>query len=195
MRLSSNDEHCDFRNNTLFVTASGGNLSLLDSAGVLDMTHNWIKDGWVNSFGSFGGVIHDDGTTVGGNSPGFLDLSAQAFTLTAGSGCIDGGTALAPAVLPGQDVVRHYVKHQSDEPRPGDGTLDIGAYEYWPGPGSPCDISLDGSVNALDLQLLINQILGIDTPDTGDINGDGNVDVLDLQTLANAILGVAGCPG
>lgn len=59
---------------------------------------------------------------------------------------------------------------------------------------SPCDLNADGVINALDLQVLINVILGTQTlPGKGDLNADGRVDVLDLQILANVILGLRGC--
>ncbi len=58
--------------------------------------------------------------------------------------------------------------------------------------GSGCDVNGDGSVNVLDLQTLINAILG--TGAGRDLNGDGKVDVLDLQILGNVILGIRGCP-
>ena len=63
------------------------------------------------------------------------------------------------------------------------------------GSGSGCDINGDGSVNALDLQLLANIVLG-KSPNTGigDLNGDGSVNALDLQILINVILGVQSCP-
>src|SRR5215831_4400227 len=58
-----------------------------------------------------------------------------------------------------------------------------------------CDINADGSVNALDLQVLINAILGALTANSYDVNQDGSVNVLDLQTLTNVILGTDTCPG
>jgi len=58
-----------------------------------------------------------------------------------------------------------------------------------------CDINDDGSTNVLDLQILINVILGIQThPGDLDLNGDGTVNVLDLQLLGNVVLGVRSCP-
>jgi len=62
------------------------------------------------------------------------------------------------------------------------------------GTSSPggCDVNGDGSVNVLDIQALINAILG--TGAGRDLNGDGKVDVLDLQILGNVILGIRGCP-
>jgi hypothetical protein len=59
---------------------------------------------------------------------------------------------------------------------------------------SRCDINADQGVNALDIQRLINVILGSTCPGNCDINGDGSVNVLDLQILGNVILGVRSCP-
>jgi hypothetical protein len=58
-----------------------------------------------------------------------------------------------------------------------------------------CDVNADGSVNALDLQILINAILGALTAGNYDVNQDGTVNALDLQTLANVVLGTGTCPG
>ncbi len=56
----------------------------------------------------------------------------------------------------------------------------------------PADISLDGLVNVLDLQLCVNAILGtISDPGVqtrSDVNRDGRVDVLDVQAIVNVIL-------
>jgi hypothetical protein len=128
-RLSTNDERCDARNNVFYPTAAGSTVSLLDASGVLDLTHNWFKPGWVTSFGSFNGTVNDDGTAVVGSAPGFMDEAAQDYRLAGGSACIDAGTALSPAVLPAHDVVRQYVKHLSSMFRLNLGNLDIGAYE------------------------------------------------------------------
>jgi hypothetical protein len=54
-----------------------------------------------------------------------------------------------------------------------------------------CDVNSDGFVNVVDVQLLVDQVLGI-FPATGDINGDGSVNVADLQLVVNAALG-GGC--
>ncbi len=52
------------------------------------------------------------------------------------------------------------------------------------------DLNGDGAVNVLDLQLMINCILGRAPVAGSDLNGDGRTDVLDLQLLVNLILGV-----
>ncbi len=137
-RLSTNEERADARNNIFYVTAAGSTMSLLDSTGVLDFSHNWLKPGWVNTFGTLSGAVNNDGTSTEGASPGFADEGAQNYRLAFGSSCINAGTTLNSNVLPAHDVVRHYVKHQAGEARPTDGSLDIGAYEF--GSSAPADL-------------------------------------------------------
>ena len=56
------------------------------------------------------------------------------------------------------------------------------------------DLNCDGEVNALDLQLMVNVILGTQTDAAivarADLNGDVVRNALDLQALDNLILGV-----
>lgn len=52
---------------------------------------------------------------------------------------------------------------------------------------SPCDSNSDGTTNALDVQLSINQALAF-TPCVTDVNVDGTCNVIDLQRIANAAL-------
>ena len=60
---------------------------------------------------------------------------------------------------------------------------------------SHCDINGDSGVNVLDVQAMVNTILGIRSPTSSlDLNGDGKVDVLDLQLLSNVVLGIRSCP-
>jgi len=58
----------------------------------------------------------------------------------------------------------------------------------------PGDLNADGGVNALDLQLEVNVILGTETNSTirarADLNGDGSANALDLQRLVNLVLGL-----
>ena len=82
-RLSTNDETSDFRNNVVYVTAGGDTLSLIDQSGILNLSHNWFKPGWRSTFGTLTGVISDDGTSVVGPSPGFVDEAGQDFRLLA----------------------------------------------------------------------------------------------------------------
>jgi parallel beta-helix repeat protein len=128
-RLSTDDEHCDARNNIFYTTLPGSDLSILDQDGVIDLSHNWIKPGWVASFSSGPIFVNSDGTMVQGSSPGFVNEPGQDFHLAAGSAAINAGGNLNPAVLAAHNVLLQYVKHQSSEGRPSDGVFDIGAFE------------------------------------------------------------------
>jgi hypothetical protein len=53
------------------------------------------------------------------------------------------------------------------------------------------DVNRDGHVDALDIQLVVNSVLGIDiAPYDADVNGDGPRDAIDVQMVVNAVLGV-----
>lgn len=190
MRLSTNDEHCDARNNIVYVTTGGNGLALLDSSGVLDLKRNWFKPGYVGSFGGVTGTINDDGTSITGTSPGFTDFAAQDFKLAAGSACIDAAIALNPAVLPGGVIDRQYVKHQAAEPRSVAGAAsDLGAFER----STTCagNIDCDGDRDFADVQAFILAIIDPTTfsnqfpgcsPQGADLNGDGSVNGTDVAT-------------
>ena len=61
-------------------------------------------------------------------------------------------------------------------------------------PATGCDVNSDGSINAVDLQLVTNTILAGTNTSNCDINRDGGVNALDVQVLSNVILGVGVCP-
>ncbi len=130
LRLSTNDESADVRNNVVYVTATGNRLAMLDGAGQLALRANWFKTGWVSSHSGLTGTITTPVPNVTGSSPGFVNEAGQDFHLTSGSACRDAGTSLNAGVLPTHAVVREYEKHQASTARPVDGTLDIGAYEF-----------------------------------------------------------------
>lgn len=132
MRLSTNDEQCDARNNIFFNTAAGTSMAMLAESGTLTLVNNWAKTGWRNSHegGGFNGSVTGGATTVTGTSPVFVDASNQDFKLQSSSQAVNAGTALNPDVLPTHAVIRQYLRHQASEGRPADATLDIGAFEY-----------------------------------------------------------------
>lgn len=55
----------------------------------------------------------------------------------------------------------------------------------------PCDLNSDGVVNAVDVQLAINQVLGTAPCGSADVNRDGRCDAVDVQRVINASLGQA----
>ena len=56
--------------------------------------------------------------------------------------------------------------------------------------GEPGDVNNDGGVNAVDVQLVINAALGIETDFNSDINTDGSVNAVDVQLVINGALGI-----
>ncbi len=136
-RPATNDENVDARNNILYAAAGGSTVSIAEIYGTVAISHNWAQPGWAPSYGTFYGSVSDDGSMVTAASPAFVNEGGQNYHLTSVSKCINAAGPLNPAVLPANDVSRDYVKHQSSEPRPADGSLDIGAYEYVAGTSLP----------------------------------------------------------
>lgn len=130
LRLSTNDESADCRNNIVYVTASGSSLAMLDGAGALAIRNLWLKAGWADSHSGLTGTITDNGGHVTGTTPGFVDASGQDYHLASGSACVDAAAALAAAVIPTHDVVFQYVSHQAGQARAVVATRDVGAFEY-----------------------------------------------------------------
>jgi hypothetical protein len=58
-------------------------------------------------------------------------------------------------------------------------------------PGFSCDLKGNGVIDISDVQLVINEALGV-APAVNDLNGDGVVNVIDVQIELNAALGL-GC--
>ncbi len=128
-RLSTNDETCDARNNVFYTTLPGSDLSLLAEAGVLDLTNNWIKPGWRNSFdGGFAGTVTGGGTGIEGAAPGFVNEASQDFRPAAESALIDAGVFLHAVPQASHDILMQYVEHRAVEPRADAAMPDLGAF-------------------------------------------------------------------
>jgi hypothetical protein len=56
---------------------------------------------------------------------------------------------------------------------------------------SACDLNGDGIVNGLDVQIALNQALGINVCSTTDLQGNGQCNVIDVQRVIDAALGGA----
>ena len=57
-------------------------------------------------------------------------------------------------------------------------------------PVNVCDVNRDGTVNVTDVQLSVNQALGIAACGTGNVNGDAACNVTDVQLVVNRALGL-----
>ena len=56
--------------------------------------------------------------------------------------------------------------------------------------GLPGDVDGSSSVDATDIQRVINAALGVTETGTSDIDGDGDVSAVDVQLVINAALGL-----
>jgi hypothetical protein len=95
--LSSNDEHCDFRSNIVYALSPKGKFTIAQDAGVVDFSRNWFSPGWQKTSNPNGTAeIRDDGTSLSGGSPGFVDAAKNDFRLTPDSPC-QGLGAVSPS--------------------------------------------------------------------------------------------------
>ncbi|MDB6027616.1 MAG: hypothetical protein JWM68_3839 [Verrucomicrobiales bacterium] len=127
--LSSDEETCDFRNNILYSTTNSKFFAVKDK-GIMHLSHNFLPENWLTPATDPRGAVKDDGTSTKRMNPGFVDIAAQDFRLSAVSKCRDAGTTLLPECLPANAPIAEYMKEQQSRPRPNDGHLDIGAYEF-----------------------------------------------------------------
>ena len=138
--VSTNDERVDARNNLVFLRAWNDgsvptNLSWMHQYGMLDLGVNWASPmltQWRDNV-TPQGVITGLGNvlTNAANAPGFVDEAGADFRPAAGSDAVDAGMALHPeAIAQGHVVNAQYLPHAAGQPRPHDGTPDLGAFEY-----------------------------------------------------------------
>ncbi len=129
LRLSSNGQTAEVRNNIIYVTANGTRLALSDSAGTLRYGWNIFKfPGFMISHSDLTGTVTDLGGNVIASSPSFIDEATQNFHLLEYSSARNAAGPLSAAVV-AYPLDREYLKHQAWVDRPVDALPDIGAFE------------------------------------------------------------------
>ncbi|MCB9932813.1 MAG: fibronectin type III domain-containing protein [Planctomycetes bacterium] len=158
VRLSTNSETCDCRNNVIFVSASASNLGLIDDTGTLNYRNCFFKGAPTpsHSGGAMQGTVNNLGGIVTGSDPGWTAVGSQDFSLTSTAACRNAGTTLH-ASTSAHPLSNEYVKHQQQQARPSDGTLDIGAFEYDNG-GAPTAPAAPSSCTATAVSGLSIQV-------------------------------------
>ena len=129
VRLSTNSERCDARNNIFYVTAAGNTLGITEGTGSLQLQNNWMKTGWVKSFGTLTGSVTDAGGNRTGTSPGFVNEAAQDYRLNTTSPAANAGTYIHSYAAAANAPVLEYVRHQATVTRKVDSVIDMGAFE------------------------------------------------------------------
>jgi hypothetical protein len=129
IRLSTNDESCDARNNIFYTPSAGSTFRLLETSGNLVLARNWIKTGWQEMTPTpHNGTVTGTATFITGSSPLFADEPGDRFDLRPGSPAAD--QAVAPhAGTAGHPVDREYVLHGRSRARVANGIADLGAFE------------------------------------------------------------------
>jgi hypothetical protein len=130
LRLSTENEYADCRNNVIYTTASGEYLAILADTGTADLRNNWLRENWRASHGAGGAGVNDISGNITGTDPGFVDVGGQDYSLAAGSLCINSGADLEAVALVENNVTAEYVMHRLSANRITDGSLDIGAFEH-----------------------------------------------------------------
>jgi hypothetical protein len=125
VRLSTDEESVEARNNVVFVTAAGTSLAILVDAGSAVLADNWLPTGWRSSHSAVDLDVQDLGNVTGA-SPGFT--GAGDYTLAPGSPCIGAAGPLAPATS-AHPVLLQMASPRDLVGRPWDGAPDIGAFE------------------------------------------------------------------
>jgi len=99
--------------------------------------------------------------------------------------------ASSPAIHAGTNTVSTLVPRDFDGlTRPQGSQYSIGALEYPLSSVTPsCDLDANGALNVVDVQLAINQALGLISCTTADLQQNGQCNVIDVQRVINAALG------
>ena len=120
-------------------------------------------------------------------NPLFTDPENGDYSLQEGSPCIDAGTAYFE--YEGNVIV------DIPESEYYGSAPDMGAFEWYPPEPDyqSGDVTMDGSINVLDIVLLVAFIMVTDEPDSdefalADLNSDGTLNVLDVVILVELIL-------
>lgn len=133
IRMSTNDESCDARNNIFYTPSAGSTFRLLETSGNLVLTKNWIKTGWQEMTPTpHNGTVTGTATFITGSSPLFADEPTNRFDLRPNSPARDIATTPHPSTVSTHPITREYVVHQRSKSRVSDAVADLGAFEVEP---------------------------------------------------------------
>jgi hypothetical protein len=128
LRCATNDVTVDVHHNILIATAGGDRLAITSGQGQITLAGNWLPEDWRTTHEAvLDGTVDDQGN-LEGSDPGLVDLAGQDLRPGSDSPCVD-ATGAPAAGTASHPVDRQYLLHQATEPRPSDGTLDIGALD------------------------------------------------------------------
>jgi hypothetical protein len=103
-------------------------------------------------------------------NPGFVNAAGLNYQLTAGSAAIDAG--VSPGTLNGFGLTptNEYVAAAKTEPRPVEGPLDIGAYEFVPAGNQPPTVATPAAASAASVTGTTVNVSVLGADDGGEAN-------------------------
>jgi hypothetical protein len=129
VRLSTNAQAADLRNNVVYASAGGSHLALSAGSGALYADTNWLSLGWVNTHeGALEGTVTTS-TTLVGAAPGFQDAAAEDYTPGPSANPLVNAAGPLAAAAGAHPVTRQLTPKRGTEPRPTSGPPDLGALE------------------------------------------------------------------
>ena len=129
-KLSSGRERVDCRNNLIYPTAGGRNLSILAAGGSVSLQGNWIKEGWTMRRGERPRRNHRDNAT--GLDPGFASPGSDDYRPRPTSPAARRADPASLNALPQHALSKIYTPHRAgrdrsteERIRPSIGALEI----------------------------------------------------------------------
>lgn len=165
------------------ATVAGFTISLSYDSSVLEYVSTvspTLTQGWASATNDLvaGELIVSSGTVANAIPSGNGSILTLEFMVKQNAESLDSGLSFEGVQF--FDITGGFITVQSE-----DGEILTG------GGGNGTDVNGDGTVNAQDIQSVINAILGVGTPGTNaDVNGDGTVNASDIQAVINSVLGI-----
>ncbi len=127
VRLSTNGEHLDCRNNILYTSHAGKSFAILDESGTANLSHNWLKKGWKAAHSRSDGKVKSEAEIYSGDNPGFQNEVKNLFFLTADSACLNQSVPLPAAVQKNYPIKKQFIGPRGMKTRPTDSLKNLGA--------------------------------------------------------------------
>lgn len=130
LRLSSNGERADLRNNLIYPAAGGRTLEVLSNHGTANMRNNWLRTGWQSFFGFtvFSGTVTGGESNLVGDQPGVASATGGDWRLLPDSPCRNAAAPLHPDIPDEHRVTRQWDGIGQWIEREDGGSSHIGAF-------------------------------------------------------------------
>ncbi|MCA9148448.1 MAG: hypothetical protein KDA92_04075 [Planctomycetales bacterium] len=147
-------------NSILHVNAGGDPIFTDYDPNDIQLNYSWSEEAWNHVGSGTGNLV---------STPQFVDLDNNDFHLPAGSPAIDAGDPASPLDADGTRVEMGFYAAFAELPS--------------------ADINGDGTIDALDIDLICAAVVNNDNGTQFDLDGSGQVDKFDYDFLIDTVLG------